>query len=134
MRTTWKISGPRRAECLTRVVRPLRRSAARWFYRALGIVLAIPAASIAQTPNAVANFRKFVLELEGGPVWQSYNDVEIPNDGTATRFSLSDLTGTGPWGAGRLYLTWNMNKRHGLRVLVAPFSLTSSGQSDQPLG
>lgn len=31
------------------------------------------------------------IEQEGGPVWQSYNDVEIPNDGTATRFSLSNL-------------------------------------------
>ena len=34
-------------------------------------------------------------------MWQSYNDVEIPNDGTATRFSLSDLVGTGPWAAGQ---------------------------------
>lgn len=69
----------------------------------------------------------FTIELEGGPVWQSYNDVEIPNDGTATRFSLSDLAGTGPWAGGRLYITAPLGTRHALRLLVAPFSLTEAG-------
>lgn len=68
-----------------------------------------------------------VIELEGGPAWQSYNDVEIPNDGSATRFSLYRLAGAGPWPAGRLYVTWNVSRRHGLRLLVAPFSLTETG-------
>jgi hypothetical protein len=68
-----------------------------------------------------------VIELEGAPAWQSYNDVEIPNDGSATRFSLSDLVGTGPWPAGRIYVTWNLNERHGVRLLAAPFSLTEEG-------
>ena len=49
----------------------------------------------------------FQIELEAGPVWQTMNDVEIPNDDTGTRFSLADLAGKGPWPAGRLYLTWN---------------------------
>src|SRR5690606_16621111 len=81
------------------------------------VALAAPTAAIAQTP-------RFVLELEGGATWQASNDVEIPNDGSATRFSLSDLTGSGPWPAGRVYLTWNLGERHGLRALAAPFSLT----------
>ncbi len=55
------------------------------------------------------------------------NDVEIPNDGSATRFSLKDLAGGGPWPSGRLYLTWNLGVRHGLRLLAAPFSLTETG-------
>jgi hypothetical protein len=67
------------------------------------------------------------IELEAGPVWQSYNDVEIPNDGSATRFSLHDLAGAGPWAGGRLYVTWNISDRHGLRLLLAPFSLTETG-------
>ncbi|HEX6048325.1 MAG TPA: hypothetical protein VFZ21_03630 [Gemmatimonadaceae bacterium] len=82
--------------------------------------LAFPCAAAAQTP-------RLILELEGGAAWQSYNDVEIPNDGSATRFSLSDLTGSGPWPAGRVYLTWNLRERHGLRALAAPFSLTETG-------
>jgi hypothetical protein len=88
--------------------------------------LAIPYAAAAQTP-------RLVFELEGGAVWQSYNDVEIPNDGSATRFSLSDLTGNGPWPAGRVYLTWNLGERHGLRALAAPFSITETGVPDAPI-
>ncbi len=75
----------------------------------------LPAAAQAQGSGVT-------IELEAGPVWQSYNDVEIPNDGTATRFSLSDLAGTGPWAGGRLYITAPLGGRHALRLLVAPFS------------
>jgi len=67
------------------------------------------------------------IELEGGPAWQSYNDVEIPNDGTATRFSLADLVGSGPIPSGRVYVTWRPSERHALRLLVAPFSLRETG-------
>jgi hypothetical protein len=88
--------------------------------------LVAPAAAVAQVPT-------FLVELEGGPAWQSYNDVEIPNDGSATRFSLSDLAGSGPWPAGRLYVTWNAGERHGFRLLLAPFSLTETGVPDQAL-
>lgn len=88
--------------------------------------LALPGAAVAQTP-------RLVLELEGGAAWQSYNDVEIPNDGSATRFSPSDLTGSGPYPAGRAYLTWNLGERHGLRALAAPFSLTERGVPDAPI-
>jgi hypothetical protein len=88
--------------------------------------LVIPCVGTAQTP-------RLVFELEGGAAWQSYNNVEIPNDGTATRFSLSDLTGSGPWPAARVYLTWNFAERHGLRALAAPFSLTETGVPDAPI-
>lgn len=93
---------------------------------ALRALLACAAASTVPTSGG-AQSPRVVLELEGGPAWQSYNDVEIPNDGTATRFSLVDLVGSGPWPAGRLYLTWNVTERHGLRLLAAPFSLTETG-------
>jgi len=75
----------------------------------------------------------FVMELEAGPVWQSRNDVQIPNDATGTRFSLVDLAGTGPWLAGRLYLTWNINRRHGLRALLAPLSYSETGSFVEPV-
>ena len=89
--------------------------------------LAVPCTADAQTP-------RLVLEFEGGAAWQSYNDAEIPNDGSATRFSLADLAGHGPWPAGRVYLTWNLGERHGLRALAAPFSLTETGVPDAPIG
>lgn len=92
----------------------------------IALALLVPAVASAQTP-------RFEAELEGGAAWQSYNDVEIPNDGSATRFSLYDLAGSGPWPAGRLYLTWNIDERHSLRALAAPFSLTETGVPEQPI-
>jgi hypothetical protein len=88
--------------------------------------LLTPLAVSAQTP-------RLVVEVEGGPAWQSYNDVEIPNDGTATRFSIRDALGSGPWPAGRIYLTWNPAGRHGLRLLLAPFSVSEAGILDGPV-
>ena len=77
--------------------------------------------------------KTIVVEVEGGPVWQTRNDVQIPNDASGTRFSLRDLSGTGPWTAGRVYLTWNLNERHGLRVLAAPFEFRGSGVFEGPV-
>ena len=91
------------------------------------VVLVLAAASANAQPS------RFALELEAGPVWQSYNDLEIPNDGTATRFSLKDLAGTGPWFAGRAYLTWNINDRHGLRALAAPLTISETGTPADPV-
>jgi len=98
--------------------------------RRLGLLVAL---CMTLSTAAAAQVPTLVVELEGGPAWQSYNDVEIPNDGSATRFSLSELAGTGPWPAGRLYVTWNIAERHGLRLLLAPFSLTEPGLPEQPL-
>lgn len=75
----------------------------------------------------------FVVELEAGLVWQSRNDVQIPNDATGTRFSLVDLTGKGPWPAGRLYLTWDISRRHGIRALLAPLRYTETGSFVEPV-
>lgn len=75
--------------------------------------------------------QRFSLELEAGPVWQSSNDVQIPNDENGTRFSLEDLVGDGPWAAGRLYFTWNVSRRHGLRLLLAPLAYSESGTFDE---
>jgi hypothetical protein len=100
--------------------------AARFLVAALAAVLPASAAVGQTTP-------RFVVELEGGPVWQTRNDVQIPNEAPATRFSLVDLTGHGPWAAWRAYVTWNINDRHGLRLLVAPLSITASGVVNQPI-
>ncbi|MDH3270850.1 MAG: hypothetical protein OEN56_05925 [Gemmatimonadota bacterium] len=85
----------------------------------------VPNGSAAQAP-------RFQLELEAGPVWQSRNDVEIPNDGTATRFSLSDVAGTGAWPAARIYLTWQFSESQSVRLLYAPLSVTETGTLQAP--
>lgn len=99
----------------------------RHFRMLAALALLAPAAAAAQ-----ARAPRFAIELEGGAVWQTRNDAEIPNDGTATRISLVDLVGNGPWPVGRLYLTWNLAERHGLRLLAAPFSITETGTPDAP--
>jgi hypothetical protein len=89
------------------------------------VVLLLIAAS-----GAAGDGPRFSLELEVGPTWQSRNMVQIPNTEDGTRFSLEDLVGTGPWAAGRLYFTWNLSRKHSLRLLAAPLSYTESGIFD----
>jgi hypothetical protein len=81
--------------------------------------------------GAAGDETSFSLELEVGPVWQSRNTVQIPNTDAGTRFSLEELVGSGPWTAGRMYFTWNINQRHSLRLLAAPLSYTESGVFDE---
>lgn len=75
----------------------------------------------------------FEVELEAGPVWQTRNRIQIPNDERGTRFSLADLAGKGPWPAGRLLLTWNLGETHGIRVLLAPLAIQEVGSSEGPV-
>jgi hypothetical protein len=101
------------------------RSWGTWFQRLVALLVVLVGATTCRAEERP--FRRFLLELEAGPVWQSRNDVQIPNDDTGTRFSLIDVQGNGPWPAARLYLTWNVNERHGLRALAAPLSVTETG-------
>ena len=64
--------------------------------------------------------------IEAGPVWQSRNDVQIPGD-SGTRFSLADFAGAGPFPFYRLQLTYEINPRHSLRFLLAPFEYHEMG-------
>ena len=87
-------------------------------------VLSIAAPARAQEGRSTPRLE---LELEVGPVWQSRNTAQIPNDASGTRFSLVPLVGKGPWPAARGYVTWNVNERHALRLLLAPLSIRESG-------
>ncbi len=98
--------------------------------RQIAIIAALAATTATATAQDVA---RFAVELEVGPVWQSRNDVQIPNDENGTRFSLKELVGAGPWAAGRVYVTWNINDRHGLRALLAPLSYTETGVLEEPV-
>jgi hypothetical protein len=97
---------------------------------ALSWLLGLP---LATDTRAQQSRTTFAVELEGGATWQSYNDVQIPNDPQATRFSLRKLAGSGPWPSGRVYLTWQPGQRHQLRLLLAPFTLTETGLARAPI-
>ena len=85
----------------------------------------LSAQPVAASP-AVAS--RWALELEAGPAWQTTNDVRIPNDDTATRFSLVDAVGKGPWGAARTYLSWRLDENDELRALYAPLTIEEPAQ------
>lgn len=92
-----------------------------WFLVASCFVVALPPyQAVAQEQ------RRFALELEGGPVWLSRNDVRIPNE-TGTLFSLVDVIGNGPWGAFRFEADLDINERHGFRFVAAPLRIEGSG-------
>lgn len=91
-------------------------------------LLSLPAVAAAQPPSSA-----WSLELEGGAAWQRRNDARIENEPPNTRFSLADLTGSGPYPAGRLALTWQPSAKHGVRVLVAPLGLEETGRFDAPV-
>jgi len=107
---------------------PLPRAASRltWLVTSVSPLGAAPSLGAQAEP-------RFVIAVEAGPVWQSRNDVQIPNDATGTRFSLVDLAGEGPWPAGRLTIAWNLGDRHGLRVLLAPLSYSGTGSFGEPV-
>lgn len=75
-------------------------------------------------------YRRFQLELEGGPVWQTRNDAAIPGD-TGTRFGLDDLTGSGPFPYGRIIADYQVAPRHGVRLMLAPLEINGTGTLDQ---
>lgn len=86
--------------------------------------LCVPAIPAGEPP------RPFEIAIEAGPVWQADNDVQIPNDDSGDRFSLAEVTGNGPWTSLRFEFLWDIRPRHGLRVLVAPLSITEDGALD----
>jgi len=67
-----------------------------------------------------------VLELEGGPVWQTRNDVRIPSE-TGTAFSLVDAIGSGPYRTVRFEVAFDLNERHGVRAVIAPLDVEEAG-------
>ena len=103
------------------------------FSKSCGVVVTLALALLVSGSLAAQDDSRFSLELEVGPAWQSKNTVQIPNDLMGTRFSLKDLVGTGPWAAGRIYFTWNINQKHSLRLVAAPLSYTETGVFDEPV-
>jgi len=83
--------------------------------------------------DAVAQEReRLAIEAEGGLLWQSRNDVRIPNE-TGTLFSLVDVAGGGPYGAFRVEAAFDVNDRHGFRVVVAPLAIEDGATLGGPV-
>mgnify|MGYP001038010889 CR=1 FL=1 len=93
--------------------------------------VALPALTFAEavtTPD-----HRFMLEFETGAVWQSRNQIQIPDSSNGTRFGLTDIQGNGPEVQRRVELTWNMNHRHSLRFVYAPLGFSGTGSFGFPV-
>jgi hypothetical protein len=93
-------------------------------------ILPITVLTVAASPVAApvqADEARAYLEVEAGPLWQSRNKVQIPNDATADRFQLTDLAGSGPWASLRVNARWQFKGPHGIRLVLAPLSYEERG-------
>ena len=70
------------------------------------------------------------VDLETGLTFSGYNDVRIPRS-TGTRISLSEQLQTDPAIFYRLRLTYIINNKHTISVLVAPLRLHCEGKINQ---
>jgi hypothetical protein len=75
----------------------------------------------------------WTLDLESGLVVPGYNDVQIPNNDSATRFSLKDDLGIDSKAYYRLRLSYQLGQRHELSLLYAPLSLKAEGILKKPV-
>jgi hypothetical protein len=71
--------------------------------------------------------RRFALEVETGAIWQSRNEVRIPDNDNGTRFDLRRLQGSSPEIHRRIEVTWNVTHRHSLRFVYAPIGFSGNG-------
>ena len=81
--------------------------------------------------SASASEQSLDVRLSIGGSWQQRNDVQIPNDASATRFSLDDAVDAGALPFVRLEAKWAINDRHGVRVMLAPLEYTESANFDE---
>lgn len=59
--------------------------------------------------------------------------MQIPNDASATRFSLADVAGKGPFGAFRVEAAFDVAEKHGFRVVLAPLVAEGDGALSGPV-
>ena len=87
------------------------------------ILLIFSSAVIAQDEEP-----KFSLEVQAVGVWQTYNDVQIPNNASGTRFALDEVVGDGMFEALRISASWQMKPDHQLELALLPFTAEEDGQ------
>jgi hypothetical protein len=83
--------------------------------------------------EAAPSDTRFSVEVETGAVWQSRNEIHIPDNAQGTRFAMTDLQGSGPGAQRRVELTWQMTRRHSVRFVYAPLNFSGSGTFATPV-
>ena len=96
---------------------------------ALLMALSIPVPGSARADSVPAS----TLTVELGAAWQARNDARIENEPPNTRFAIDEITGSGPYAAGRVAFEWSPAERHRLRLLAAPLRIDDTGISDRTI-
>ena len=73
------------------------------------------------------------LTVELGAFWQARNDARVTNGPPNTRFAIDEITGSGPYAAGRIALEWPLAERHVLRFVFAPLRVDDTGTTAAPI-
>jgi hypothetical protein len=84
-------------------------------------------------PGLWASEGNWSVDMEGGMVIPGYNDVQIPNNESGTRFSLKNDLDIEQKAYYRLRLTYRLGKKHALSLLYAPLSLNAAGIIESPI-
>jgi hypothetical protein len=104
----------------------LRNSPLRCLAALAAVVPATASAAEHLSPSAA-------LTVELGAAWQLRNTAQISDEPPNTRFKIDELTGDGPFLAGRVVLDWPLNEKHRLRFIVAPLRIDETGTASQPI-
>jgi len=91
-------------------------------------IFAIIVAALMGFPSTVLG--GFAVDLEGGGVFPSYNNVRIPGD-TGTKISLTDDLDSHPAAYIRGRITYAFSERHSMAVTVAPLRLEADGSVEE---
>jgi hypothetical protein len=94
---------------------------------ALAVLVPVAAPATEAVPPSPA------LTVELGAAWQLRNTAQVSNEAPNTRFEIDELTGDGPYPAGRIVLDWPLNEKHRLRFLVAPLGIDETGTTAEPI-
>ena len=97
------------------------------FWRKVMAVSLLGLLSIAT--QAQAEVTQVDVEALGG--WQGRNVAQVPNVATSTRFSIDDITGSGPFLQPRLQLAGTVGERSEWRVLLAPLGVDERGRLER---
>jgi hypothetical protein len=82
------------------------------------------------TPLRAEQSAPYRVDVELGPVWQSKNEVRIPND-EGDKFSISDFS-EGPFPSGRISGEFTFAERHTVQAVFAPLIVHADGTLDHP--
>jgi len=93
------------------------------------LMATVPAAALAAEQVAPSP----ALTVELAAAWQLRNTAQVSNEPPNTRFKIDELSGDGPFPAGRIVLDWPLNERHRLRFLIAPLRIDETGSAAQSI-